>query len=85
MPGPIPAQFIHVFTALLHVAECIMQYITDERDIENLCVAGGSSVRRIIFRKKRRLRNLKTVSVLQKMLCDEVFNSTILLGNFISS
>ena len=69
----ISPSFIPIFTGLVHVADIIMQYVTDEEDRENLCLAGGLQVRKIVFRKQKLLRNEKILEVANKTLIKQVF------------
>ena len=82
MTSHIPAHFIPIFTRLPHVAEKIMNCLSGFQDIENLCLAGGVQVRKIIFKNQKHLRNEKTSNILNKILIEQVFKKDALtLGN----
>ena len=82
MCGPVVPAFIPIFTSISIIREAIMCYITDKADIENLCVAGGLQVRKLIFRKKRNLRNRITANSLKKNIKWKLLENSSVLGKF---
>ena len=74
--------FIPLFLQFHVISDCIMKYIDKAEDKENLCLAGGKEVRKVIFRKQRLHRDNKTVEVLKKILIEEMFEKhSITMGN----
>lgn len=64
------------------IVETVMKHLTRRRDIENLCLAGGIQVRKTIFRKKKLLRNEKTLNILNRILIEQLFEKhSLTIGN----